>query len=147
MGSEAGDRKSALAGFFQEVANAFLKGDHQWLAEIYIYPLVVYIEGEIALERTPDETLHNLFDRRETALRAGVTTIKSNTLDVGAESNGRFPVRVDWEFLTGDGRIVAINELQYFCRFVPGGHVRIEILEFITRGIGSVKPAADTKMH
>ena len=129
--------------FFQRLADAFLAGDHGWLAGIYTYRLVVYIEGEIALERTPDVTLGKLFERRGMALLAGTCSIRSETLKVGKPVDGRFPVRVDWLFISADGREITRNELRYFCRQTPGGEIRIEILEFIRRGFtasGQVRP-------
>lgn len=120
--------------FFQRLADAFLVGNHGWLAGIYTYPFVIYIEGEIALERTPDVTLGKLFERRGIALLAGTCSIRSDTLKIGKSVDGRFPVRVNWYFLDADGREITRNELRYFCRQTPGGEIRIESLEFIRRG-------------
>lgn len=128
------EREEVVRGFFQSVADAFLSGDHEWLSGIYIYPLVVYVHGEIFLEHTPEETLAALFERREAALRVGTQLIRSNVLEIGSDDVGRFPVRADWEFLGPDGQIIARNKLRYFCRFDGEGHPRIEILEFIERG-------------
>lgn len=147
MGSKPRGRQTALTDFFQALANAFLQGDHVWLAGIYTYPLVVYIEGEIFVERTPEETLANLFERREAALLAGTKIIRSTVQDVGAETNGRFPVRVNWEFLSEDGRELTVNELRYFCRFDPDGQTRIEILEFIKRGFPSRSGGVQGQVH
>ena len=127
-------REVLLGDFFQMVADAFLSGDHTWLAGIYIYPLVVYVHGEIFLEHTPEQTLAALFERREAALRVGTHSITSTVLEIGSDDVGRFPVRVDWDFLASDGRTIAKNKLRYFCRFDGEGHPRIEILEFIERG-------------
>ena len=128
------EREAVLGDFFQTVADAFLTGDHAWLAAIYIYPLVVYVHGEIFLEHTPEETLAALFERREAALRVGTHSIKSTVREIGSDDVGRFPVRVDWEFLGPQGQAIAMNKLRYFCRFDGEGHPRIEILEFIERG-------------
>jgi hypothetical protein len=132
--SDSNDREAVLSGFFQRVADAFLSGDHEWLSGIYIYPLVVYIDEEIFLEHTPEETLATLFERREAAYRAGTQSIRSTVLMIGSHEVGRFPVRVDWEFINAAGNVVAKNELRYFCRFDEEGHTRIEILEFLKRG-------------
>ena len=123
----------SVSAFFQRLADAFLNGDHEWLSGVYIYPLVVYIEGEIALERTPAQSLSALFERRQKALSAGTAGIRTEVLEVGEASSGRFPVRVDWTFLSASGREVAKNELRYFCRFSDDGSVQIEIVEFIRR--------------
>lgn len=141
------EREAVLGDFFQQVADAFYSGDHVWLSGIYIYPLVVYVEGEIFLERTPEETLAALFERREVALRAGTHTIEAQLLEIGSDDAGRFPVRVDWMFLDADGRVVTRNRLRYFCRFDGEGHPRIEILEFIERGLPSAPVAATTTKH
>ena len=133
------DRKAVLSAFFQRVADAFMSGDHEWLSGIYIYPLVVYLDGNIFLERTPEQTLASLFKRREAAYRAGTNMIRSTVIDVGPNDAGRFPVRVDWDFLAADGSVIARNELRYFCRFDAERDILIEILEFISRGIASPK--------
>lgn len=124
-----------------------MSGDHEWLSGIYIYPLVVYIDGNIFLERTPDETLSALFERRQAAVQAGTKAIRSKIKSVGAGEAGRFPVRVDWDFIAGDGRVIARNELQYFCRFDPTGNIFIEILEFISRGIATVEEPKPGRHH
>ena len=147
MGFGPQDREAALADFFQALANAFLKGDHVWLSQVYIYPPVVFVEGDIVLERTPEETLHNLFERREVALRAGTKSIRSSIQYVGFEHVGRFPVRVTWDFISADNKLLAKNELRYFCRFDSDGRTRIEILEFIKRGLPSPKPGRRTEVH
>ncbi len=141
------DREALVARFFQAVADAFMSGDHYWLSGIYIYPLVVYVDGNIFLERTPDETLSALFERRQAAVQAGTKAIRSTIKSVGAGAAGRFPVRVDWEFIDADGRVIAKNELQYFCRFDPTGNILIEILEFISRGIATVKKPNSGRKH
>lgn len=126
--------ETEIADFFQKLADAFLAGDHEWLAGIYIYPLVVYIENDITLERSPEKTLANLFERREIVLRGGTRSVKSNLISVGKPDTGRFPVRVDWEFLDAEGRQLTRNQLRYFCRFDELGNIRIEILEFLKQG-------------
>lgn len=133
--------------FFQRLANAFLSGDHEWLSGIYEYPLVVYIEGEIALERTPAETMASLFARREKALRAGTVQIRSDVLTVGESDKGRFPVRVNWTFLSGTGRVLARNEMQYFCRLTEDQNYRIEIVEFIRQGLNRTGSDPDGTVH
>lgn len=147
MGLKSGDKETALAEFFQAVANAFLQGDHVWLSEIYTYPLVIYIEGEIVVERTREETLGNLFARREAVLRAGAKSIISSIEDIGPENAGRFPVRVNWKILSEAGNILAESELRYFCRFDPEGRARIEILEFIKRGIATLSSGKSPSLH
>lgn len=139
--------KPSASVFFQTLADAFLQGDHEWLADVYMYPLVVYVEGEIFLERTPSETLAALFDRRERALSAGTDRIASEVLEVGTEDGGRFPVRVDWTFLATSGRMIAKNELRYFCRYISDGTLKIEILEFISRGFEKDGGPTDPSVH
>lgn len=147
MVSDSEDREAALNGFFQRVADAFLSGDHDWLAGIYIYPLVVYVHGDIFLERTPEETLAALFERREAAYRAGTRSIRSTVLTIGSIEAGRFPVRVDWDFISAEGKIVATNQLRYFCRFDEMGRTRIEILEFIKRGFPNSRSSVTRFKH
>lgn len=147
VASQPQERDAFLAQFFQALADAFLKGDHVWLAGIYTHPLVIYIEGDIVVERTTEQTLENLFGRRETALRAGTKSIRSIIEDIGPENSGRFPVRVTWEFLSGDGRLLGTNELRYFCRFNAQGQPRIEILEFIKRVFSSLPSGPDGRVH
>lgn len=147
MVSDSNDREAALNGFFQRVADAFLSGDHVWLSAIYIYPLVVYVDGEIFLERSPEETLAALFERREAAYRAGTQSIRSTVLKIGSIDVGRFPVRVDWEFFNAEGKIVTTNQLRYFCRFDEQGRTRIEILEFIKRGFPNPKSTVTRFKH
>jgi len=141
LGTGSQDTEQAISSFFQRLANAFLSGDHDWLAGIYIYPLVIYIEGEIALEHTPEVTLSSLFERRRAALAIGTTHIHSTVTDIGDHNCGRFPVNVKWKFLSATGRVLACNVLRYFCRFDEHGEMKIEILEFVKRGAPNLAKA------
>ena len=124
----------SIATFMQELADAFLSGDHEWLATVYSYPLAVFLEGEIKIEKTSQEMLDALFSRRASALAAGTLTIRTNVLECGETSVGRFPVRVDWAFLGLEGKTIATSEMRYFCRLTPTCGIKIEILEFISPG-------------
>lgn len=127
--------EASLAAFFQRVADAFLRGDHTWLAGVYAYPLAVFIEGEIAIEQTPLDTLNALWRRREHAISQGTTDIRSELVEIGDVRGGRIPARVDWYFLNAEGAVIAVNEMRYFCRMQDNGTPIIEILEFVRRGL------------
>lgn len=128
----------SVPAFMQALADAFLVGDHDWLADVYTYPLAVYLDGEILIETTAEDTLHTLFARRASALSAGTKRIEARVIDFVETADRRFPVRVDWHFINAEGDCFATNELRYYCRFAPDGTIRIEILEFISRGIATL---------
>lgn len=129
----------SIAKFMQELADAFFQGDHEWLTGIYAYPLAVFLNGDIMIEETPQDALNNLFLRRASAIAAGTVRITAKVLDSGDPSQGRFPVRVDWHFIGKGGKLIAINELRYFCHLAESGEPRVEIVEFISRGIASIE--------
>ena len=108
------------------------------------------------VERTIEDTLKALFDRREVALRAGTARIRTRVVRIGehreirdgaASASSRFPVRVDWDFLSVSGTLIARNELRYYCRYSEDGEIRIEILEFVRQGIASVGTVTNSKPH
>lgn len=123
--------------FMQALADAFLKGDHEWLAGIYAYPLAIFLDGEIVIENSAEDALNSLFIRRGAVLAAGTKKIKTTTQLSAETSTGRFPVRVDWHFLNEAGALIAVNEIRYFCRFSETGGIKVEIVEFLRRGIES----------
>ena len=131
----------SIPAFMQALADAFLAGDHDWLANVYTYPLAIYLDGEILIEKTAEDTLNNLFSRRASALSAGAKRIEARVIEYVETAGHRCPVRVDWHFINADGDAFATNELRYYCRFAPDGTIRIEILEFISRGIATLPDA------
>lgn len=133
----------------QALADAFLAGDHDWLSGVYTYPLAVYLDGEILIEATAEDALQNLFARRASAVSAGTKRIDARVIDYVETADTRFPVRVDWHFMNADGDCFATNELRYYCRHAPDGCIRIEILEFISRGIASLpsQPNGKSQKH
>ena len=139
--------QAELGRFLQQVADAFLSGDHEWLCSINIYPLVVYVHQEIHLEWTALETQETLLERREAALRAGVKKIEAHVLEIGTSDAGRFPVRVNWTFMGSEGKVIARNRLRYYCRLDETGHIRIEILELLKRGLSKLNPEETVHRH
>ena len=130
----------------QKVADAFLAGDHDWLAGVYVYPMAVYIDGEIEIEATAEATLNNLFTRRAAVLSVGTKRIEAEVINYVDSTDGRFPVRVDWNIFDAEDKRITTNEIRYYCRHVPDGTIKIEILEFITRGMASLVDVADRKV-
>ena len=139
----------SIPTFMQALADAFLKGDHKKLADVYSYPLAIFLDGEIVIEKTSEDALNNLFIRRGTVLAAGAAKIETTVLESGETSSGRFPVTVAWRFLNETGTVIADSEMRYFCRFTDTGAIKIEIIEFLRRGIES--PESDStrspKLH
>ena len=124
-----------LPQFFQRVADAFLSGDVQWLSTIYVYPLAVYVGGELTVERNVEQTISAVMGRRQQAIQAGTAAIKTQIINAADNPSGRLPIRVDWQFIDTAGKLIATNEVRYFCRFKDPGIVQIEILEFLRRDI------------
>ena len=139
--------QTQLRRLLQQIADAFLSGDHEWLCSINIYPLVVYVHQDIHLEWTALETQETLLERRQAALRAGVEKIEAKVLNVGASEAGRFPVRVNWTFMGSEGNVIARNRLRYYCRLDETGHIRIEILELLKRGLSKMHPEETAHRH
>lgn len=101
--------------FFQWLTQALMDGDLDQLTNTYVYPLSLFVNGTIRVERTPQETRNYLSERRRDAAAIGVTHIHCDVLEIGTTRNGRFPVRVRQSFRDAKGEELTHNIAKFLC--------------------------------
>jgi ketosteroid isomerase-like protein len=116
---------------FMRHADAFNSGDLEAIAASYIQPLAVFIDGEVRLEKTRQDTLDAIFALRAEALARGVRRVRATVRQPQHLEHGRRPVLVLWHFETADGRKVASSRVRYYCVQEPGGEWRVEMVQYL----------------
>ncbi|NND21606.1 MAG: hypothetical protein HKO14_05915 [Silicimonas sp.] len=130
--------RETVSKYVQNIADALVAGDASSLGRFYRYPLAVFMNDSISVELNEEASVKIFYDRRETLLRSGVKDIETRVLEVKEETDGRLRVTADWNFLTESRRVIAQNNLRYFCRVETDGELTIEIIEFLERNMGSM---------
>lgn len=116
----------------EKLASAFAVGQFDDVTQYYLYPLVVYLPTGMRMDMAPEDTIDAIFQRRGAAKSAGMTDVKVTIHEIGENKDGRIPVHVAWNFTNKSGASVGKSEIRYFCRLMPNGAIRIELMEFLT---------------
>ncbi len=128
-----GDRLGdAVRLICEKLASAFAVGRFDDVTRYFNYPLVVYLPTGMRMDMTPEDTIDAIFQRRGAAKSAGMTDVKVTIHDIGENREGRIPVHLVWNFTNKSGESVGKSEMRYFCRVMPNGAVRIELMEILT---------------
>jgi len=121
---------SSVQELCRHLACAFSEGRLDGLSDHYAYPLVIYLPEGIRIEMTPEDTAEAIFARRMVALKAGMRSVRVRIAKVAEMEGRRIPVRLSWDFLGEDGRLIGRSSMRYFCRRSADGALRVEMIEF-----------------
>ncbi len=125
-----------------------LNGDLDWVAEVYDYPLSVFVEGNIRIESGPEDTATHLMLRREQAQNRGVYAMTAEVMQINRSANSsRFSVIVDYLFHAHDGVDIARNRSKYRCRSTDDGSIKVESLEFLNIELSFIEDARRARPH
>lgn len=118
-----------VQSFFSWLSNELLLGDLGWLEDVFLYPYSLFIDGEIRVEHSPEETLDYLRSRRLDAQAIGIVSSAGQVREIGETRNQRFPVLVNYFFYNDLNERVATNVSRYLCLQDEQGRLRIESVE------------------
>ena len=100
--------------FFRWMASAVLQDDLDWVDITHTYPFSIFVDGDIRVEKSPQETKDYLRGRQRDLHNAGAQSMSIDVVEIGENKNGRFPVMVRQSFRDHFGQ-----ELEYsLCRFL-----------------------------
>ncbi len=106
-----------------------LSGRHADLAQEYLYPLPVYLNGRQQVLRSHAEMEVSLRRLRSHSIAAGVTSAEVRVGAVELPRRGRFRVWVWYRNLGATGTTLAKGHFLHYCRETPEG-IKTEMTDY-----------------
>lgn len=122
-----------VLALIERLSRQYVVSDALDLTDSFVFPLALYFGGEIVLLKRPEDAVGVVFATVAESRKLGGRTVTYEILEVPDDLTVRFPVIVDWNYLTDTGKIVATNRIRYFMNIVDGAP-RIEIIEYLKVG-------------
>ena len=134
--------------FFDWLVVRLLEGELDWLEDVYVYPMALFIGDEIRVENGPEDTALYLEMRRAHAAQLGVYAMTANVLQVTHKTTGhRFSAHVEYTFLRDNGSEIGRNKSHYRCHFEDEVRIRVESIEILELGLPRLSSIVKARRH
>jgi hypothetical protein len=116
--------------FVQQLAQHFNASDFAALAEGYVFPLPVQVDGELLVLHSAAEMVMAIAQYRAVNVAAGLVPSAPRIVAIDLPRNGRFRLWVDWHYGAPDATRHETTRNVYYCSTI-GNRIQIEMVQFL----------------
>jgi hypothetical protein len=120
----------SIKSLVNRMARQFNGGQFLDLAEDYVFPLPVQVNGDLIVLHSPADMAAALANYRDQNTAQGLTPSYPQIVAVDLPRNGRFRVWVDWTYTPDAGPEALRTKNLYFCSTI-GSRIQIEMVQYL----------------
>jgi hypothetical protein len=119
-----------IQALVSRMAEQFNTANFLGLAEVYVFPLPVQVNGQLVVLQTSGAMVEALahYHRQNTA--QGLAPSNPQIVALDLPRNGRFRLWVDWTYGANAGPNAARTQNLYYCSAI-GARIQIEMVQFL----------------
>jgi hypothetical protein len=116
--------------FVQKLAQHFNASDFAALAEGYVFPLPVQVDGELLVLHSAAEMVIAIAQYRAVNVAAGLVPSAPRIVAIDLPRNGRFRLWLDWHYGAPDATRQEVTRNVYYCSTI-GNRIQVEMVHFL----------------
>ncbi len=136
-----------VANFFDWLASALCDGPLDWVENVYVYPMSLFIGPITRIEKTPEETREYIRDRRAEIRLHGAERMSSKVVQIGEWKRSGYRVLVEFRFHDTKAETIAFNRTWFLCHDQPDGTIKIQSVDIEHLGIPTARQELVRQVH